>query len=127
MMKIKRIGKVKIKAEFDRTLIQTAVKHGAKKGAWMALDHLASVSKDQVPLDQGPLKNSCYVDVEEDGSAGTVSYDTPYAVRQHETLTYRHLPGRKAKYLEDPVYDKGVQQEMLELAKRGMESELGGE
>lgn len=126
-MKIKRIGKVKFKAELDRNLVKAAAKKGAKKGTWMALDHLASVSRDQVPLDQGPLKNSCYVDVEEDGSAGTVSYDTPYAVKQHETLTYRHSPGRKAKYLEDPVYDKTVQREMLELAKRGMESEIGGD
>ena len=126
-MKMKRIGKVKFKAKLDKSLVRSAVNNGAKKGAWMALDHLASVSKDQVPLDQGPLKNSCYVDVAEDGSEGTISYDTPYAVRQHETLTYRHLPGRKAKYLEDPVYDKTVQKEMLELAKRGMESEIGGD
>jgi hypothetical protein len=31
------------------------------------------------------------------------SYDTPYAVRQHEDLTYRHAPGRTAKYLERPL------------------------
>jgi len=32
-----------------------------------------------------------------------VSYDTPYAVRQHEDLTLRHDPGRQAKYLEEPM------------------------
>ena len=32
-----------------------------------------------------------------------VSYDTPYAVRQHEELDYHHAPGRTAKYLETPL------------------------
>lgn len=30
-----------------------------------------------------------------------ISYNTPYAVRQHEDLTFHH-PHGKAKYLEDP-------------------------
>ena len=32
-----------------------------------------------------------------------ISYDTPYAVRQHEDMSYRHDPGRTAKYLEGPL------------------------
>jgi hypothetical protein len=33
-----------------------------------------------------------------------IGYNTPYAARQHEDLTYRHTrPGAKAKYLEDPA------------------------
>jgi hypothetical protein len=32
-----------------------------------------------------------------------VSYDTPYAARQHEELDWRHAPGRQAKYLEQPL------------------------
>ncbi len=31
-----------------------------------------------------------------------VSYNTPYARRQHEELGYQHPRGGKAKYLEDP-------------------------
>jgi hypothetical protein len=31
-----------------------------------------------------------------------VSFNTPYARRQHEELGYNHLRGGKAKYLEDP-------------------------
>ena len=34
---------------------------------------------------------------------GEVSYNTPYALRQHEELTWRHLPGKQAKYLEQPL------------------------
>ena len=34
---------------------------------------------------------------------GTVSFNTPYAARQHEELSYRHKEGRQAKYLESPL------------------------
>lgn len=118
-------AKIKLDVKIDKALVKSITKNGSKKGTWMALDHLASVSKEQVPLDQGPLKNSCYVDVNDDGSEGTVSYDTPYAVIQHENMSFNHQRGRKAKYLEDPVYDGGVQSEMAELAARGMSSEMG--
>lgn len=32
-----------------------------------------------------------------------ISFNTPYALRQHEELNYSHPLGGKAKYLEDPV------------------------
>ena len=113
-----------VKVNLNKALIKSTVKSGSKKATWMGLDHLASVSKEQVPLEQGPLKNSCYVDVNEDGSQGTVSYDTPYAVKQHEETWYHHQRGRKAKYLEDPVNDSGVQHEMIVLAKKGFEGAM---
>lgn len=115
---------INIKVNLNKALIKNTIKSGSKRATWMALDHLATVSKQQVPLDQGPLKNSCYVDVNEDGSQGTVSYDTPYAVVQHENTWYQHQRGRKAKYLEDPVNDSGVQREMADLAKRGFEGTM---
>ncbi len=34
---------------------------------------------------------------------GTVSYNKPYALEQHENLSYRHKEGRQAKYLENPL------------------------
>lgn len=34
---------------------------------------------------------------------GMVSYNKPYAARQHEELSYRHKEGRQAKYLEQPL------------------------
>jgi len=117
---------IKLKIKLDKEKIRSITKNGTQKGTHMALDHLASVSKDQVPLDQGPLKNSCYVDVNADGSQGTVSYDTPYAVIQHEKTSFNHQRGRKAKYLEDPVNDGGVQSAMAQLARDGMASEMGG-
>lgn len=115
----------KVDVRLDKAMIKSVTKQCTKKGVWSALDHLAAVSKEQVPLDQGPLKNSCFVDVAEDGSSGTVSYDTPYAVVQHEHTEFQHQRGRKAKYLEDPANDGSVQQEMLELIKRAYEEQMG--
>jgi hypothetical protein len=115
----------KIDVRLDKAKISRVTQQCTKKGTWSALDHLAAVSKEQVPLDQGPLKNSCYVDVSEDGSSGTVSYDKPYAIRQHEEMSYQHQRGRKAKYLEDPANDPSVQSEMRNLMKRAYEEQMG--
>lgn len=121
------MNKIRLKGcelRLDKQVLVGAIKRGGKKATWSVLDHLASVSKEQVPLDTGALKNSCTVSVNDDGSEGTVSYDTPYAVEQHENLVYHHQRGRKAKYLEDPVNDRTVQSEMAEIAKREFGTEL---
>lgn len=114
----------RITVHLDKAKIRSVTKP-TKRGTWSALDHLATISKEQVPLDKGPLKDSCYVDVAEDGKSGTVSYDTPYAVIQHEELGFQHQRGRKAKYLEDPVNDKAVQNEMMQLLKSACERQMG--
>ncbi|MBE5797470.1 MAG: hypothetical protein E7327_08875 [Clostridiales bacterium] len=114
----------KVDVRLDKAKISRITSQCTKKGTWSALDHLAAVSKEQVPLDQGPLKNSCYVDVADDGSSGTVSYDTPYAIVQHENMAYQHQRGRKAKYLEDPCNDSSVQSEMRELIARAYREQM---
>lgn len=84
---------------------------------------------DEAPIESGTLRRSGTVAVGKlpDGaqvyaaaSAGTgmegafpnkigkekavyISFNTPYAHRQHEELGYSHPRGGKAKYLEDPV------------------------
>lgn len=73
----------------------------ASRGLQRAAEHLLTESKKLVPLEEGTLERSGRVNV--DGLNGSVSYDTVYAVRQHEELTWRHLPGRSAKYLEIPM------------------------
>lgn len=109
--------RVKTNLKIDRALVKSAIQNGSARGLWSAMDYLASVSKQEVPLDEGTLKNSCKVSVSDDGRTGCVSYDTPYAVRQHEELGYQHQRGRKAKYLEDPVNDQSVQREMLKIMR----------
>lgn len=113
-----------IMIKLDKPLIKKVVKAGGRKAIWSALDYLAQQSKEQVPLDQGTLKASCAVDVNEDGTEGTVSYDTPYAVRWHENDA-NFQRGRKKKYLEDPLNDSSVQGKMMKLAQSAFQSEIG--
>lgn len=73
----------------------------ASEGLRRGLEHVLAEANKLVPLDEGTLERSGRVDV--DGLEGAVSYDTVYARRQHEELTWKHLPGRSAKYLEIPM------------------------
>lgn len=114
---------VKMEVKIKRDLIQGITKAGSRKATWSALDYLAQRSKEQVPLDTGMLKASCAVDVNDDGSQGAVSYDTPYAVRWHEENA-NFQRGRKRKYLEDPLNDSGVQKAMSEIAQREFQGEI---
>ncbi|MFI1677062.1 hypothetical protein [Streptomyces sp. NPDC020607] len=83
----------------------------ASEGLQRALEHGLGVSNARVPLEEGTLERSGRVDV--DGLNGAISYDTVYAVRQHEELTWKHLPGRQAKYLESAMNDE--REVMLQL------------
>lgn len=116
--------KISIRHKINKNLIHAVSRAAMRRAVWSGLDYLASMSKQQVPLDKGPLKASCAVDVADDGSSGTVSYDTPYAVRQHETTWYHHQRGRKAKYLEDPVHDSSIQHEMLAIMQKAAKEEF---
>ena len=55
------------------------------------------------PLDEGPLSESGHVvEATPELPRGQVRFSKVYAARQHEELTWKHLPGRQAKYLEIP-------------------------
>lgn len=60
------------------------------------------------PILTSHLRGSGHVEVEE--SLGrvdvTVSFDTPYAAKQHEELDYNHPRGGQAKYLEQPYLEQ---------------------
>ena len=114
------------RVHIDKALIKSCIKKGGGRAVYVALDHLRTVSQQQVPLDQGPLKASAEVDVAADGMSGTVSYDMPYAVKQHEDTQLSHQRGRKAKYLEDPASDPEVQNQMAELMRSELSDAFGG-
>jgi hypothetical protein len=69
-------------------------------GKWAEL--VLQQSREVVPLDEATLERSGVASVDDQALEAAVSYDTPYAVAQHENLEYRHAPGRAAKYLERP-------------------------
>ncbi|MEU8950898.1 hypothetical protein [Streptomyces sp. NPDC048489] len=83
-----------------------AIRAGALRGVRLGAEHLLEVSRQRVPIEEGTLERSGVVSVDEGDLTAAVSYDTPYAVRQHEELDYRHDTGREAKYLEKPLREE---------------------
>lgn len=77
-------------------------RRGAVAGLRQATEFLLGEAVAIVPLDESPLQDSGKPTVQASTLEGVVSFDTPYAVIQHENLDYRHAPGRTAKYLERP-------------------------
>lgn len=77
-------------------------KAGALRGLKLSAEYLLSESTKLVPLDEGTLQDSGKATVDEATMTGNVTYDTPYAVVQHEAMDFVHPNGRQAKYLEEP-------------------------
>lgn len=75
---------------------------GAVRGLQAAADFVLGEAVKIVPLDEGTLQDSGKATVDEATQTAIVSFDTPYAVVQHEDLTLHHANGRQAKYLETP-------------------------
>lgn len=65
-----------------------------------AAEFLLEEANRTAPLEEGTLIGSGLVTVDAKNLRATVSYDTPYAVRQHEDTRLRHDGGRRAKWLE---------------------------
>ena len=81
------------------------IRDAARRGVGKAAEYVLGEARKQVPHDTGVLERSGRASHEGSGptARGAVSFDTPYAVDQHEATHYRHKKGRKAKYLEDPL------------------------
>jgi hypothetical protein len=75
----------------------------ASAGLEKGLEHVLAEARKIVPLDEGTLERSGRVVMDGSRIEGAVTFDTVYAVVQHEELSYKHLPGRQAKYLEQPM------------------------
>ncbi|MEW2351436.1 hypothetical protein AB0904_27685 [Streptomyces sp. NPDC006684] len=88
---------------FNGRAVEGEIRAAAARGLLLAAEHVLTESRAVVPIDEAALSRSGTASVDEGALTAAVSYDTPYAVRQHEELTYRHAPGRTAKYLERPL------------------------
>jgi hypothetical protein len=89
----------------------------AEEGLQKSLEHLLTESRKLVPLEEGTLERSGRV--VRAGMNGIVTYDTVYARRQHEELSWKHLPGRSAKYLEIPLNrDRELMLRLMQVSLR---------
>ncbi|MFE0189293.1 minor capsid protein [Streptomyces sp. NPDC058989] len=88
--------------------VLTGTQEGAARGLRIAGEHVLAKSRELVPIEEGTLERSGVATVDESSLTAAVSYDTPYAVRQHEELNYRHDTGRSAKYLERALTEQAA-------------------
>jgi hypothetical protein len=89
--------------EWHGAQVANEIKRAEARGLALWAEAVLTESNAHVPIDEATLERSGVAQVDGDESEGAVSYDTPYAVRQHEELDYRHAPGRTAKYLENAL------------------------
>lgn len=99
-----------------------ALHKGRDRGATLAGEQVLTTARQRAPHEEGTLERSGAVSAPRDGGV-TISFDTPYAVRQHEELGYRHDDGRQAKYLESAMHDDA--DVAARLAAQAIRTELG--
>lgn len=81
--------------------VRQKILDGANRGLDMGAEHILSESNVHVPIEEDTLERSGKTSA--DGLRRAISYDTPYAVVQHEDLSLEHDAGRTAKYLENAM------------------------
>ena len=113
-----------VRIEWNGDEIKATIHAAAMHGLDLAAEHLLQVSTQLAPHEEGDLARSGEVSKDDSTRKAAVSYDRPYAVRQHEELTWRHDAGKQAKYLEDPMNRE--RDTLLSLITGPLRDKLGG-
>lgn len=112
-----------VEIKWEGVAAKQRMKRGAGQGVFLAAEHVLGEARQEVPIEDAILSRSGAASVDDAQMVAAVSFDTPYAVKQHEDMTLRHDPGRKAKYLEDPLHDTRGDQERIIARSVGGEFE----
>lgn len=111
------------KTWFDARAAKRLATEVGMKALHDGAEAILTESLKEVPHATGTLARSATVTDALSEQSVFVSYDTPYARRQHEELYWHHpdprnpisTPGRKAKYLEDPF--NRLKDKVMKLAR----------
>lgn len=94
---------VRTRVEWNGAQVTAKEKAGLIAGLTNGAEYLLGEARAIVPIEESTLERSGVATVDRSSMTAAVSFDTPYAVRQHEELTWQHDEGRQAKYLEQPA------------------------
>lgn len=86
--------------EWNGDKIAARVNAARRKALLNSANHVKERAVERTPLETGALRNSATASVGDRQAA--VSYNTPYAVKQHEEVGYQHQDG-EAKFLENAM------------------------
>ena len=98
-----------------RMAVSAKVRKKCERAVGDLAEYILETANRTVPIEEHTLEKSGKTSQE--GLNATVYYDTPYAVRQHEELDYRHDEGRRAKWLEK-TFEEEEESSKEMLAKR---------
>jgi len=112
------MSELKWHGEEAERLIRQAAMEAINTGA----EAILTDAIDETPVDTGTLRRSGGVSWGLDRESVYVSFNTPYARRQHEELDYRHPRGGKAKYLETPF--NANKKKVIKYAERKIKEAL---
>lgn len=93
-------------------LLEEEIKKGALKGLKITAQNILGESQKLVPVDTGTLQKSGTIKLNSETLTAQISYNTPYALKQHEDATLNHPNGGEAKYLERPFNEKAGELEV---------------
>lgn len=79
------------------------VREARRRGLRAAAEFVLTEANKHTPHDDGTLERSGRADVNSEGTQAAVSYDTPYAVKQHEDMSLRHPGKGQGKWLENTL------------------------
>jgi len=98
---------VKMKIDWRGAKVKSEANAGAAHGLFLAAEHVLEVSRRLAPHEEGTLEKDSETDVDKSVLRASVSYGlggaAPYAIAQHEEMSWSHAAGRQAKYLEQPI------------------------
>lgn len=112
------------KVDIDLTEAVARIDQGAARGLHLATEFLLTEANKSVPHQDGTLERSGRTSVDATAGRGAVSYDTPYAVPQHERMDYHHDGKGEAKWLENTMTREASQ--VAELIAAAIRREVEG-
>lgn len=92
----------------------------AARGIALAAEHIIGEAITRAPREEGDLRRSGDYDLDPIKLEASVYFDTPYAVKQHEDLSLRHIGEGEAKYLENALNaEAGTARQIIAKSMRG--------
>lgn len=87
------------RVEWHGDKVIDSTRENGVKALWAGGEHILHKGNETVPYLEGILAASGHVSVSKSNLVAAISYDTPYAVKQHEDITLRHTGRRRAQWL----------------------------
>lgn len=107
--------------EFDVNKIMSKVETGAEKGIKESGEKLMELSKLEMPVLTGNMKNKTTVS-QPTPLVSQIGSSADYTTKVHENLFYHHPRGGKAKFFTDPLYSNS--HEFVDIIGNAVMNEL---